>query len=93
MGRSRMTIRDSVRRYNARLANIVPPPREADCPPRPADGQCQCCPKNVGDPFNLVMHHSHETGEFVAWVCRGCNVRLSDRYMDELGQRKRKSGS
>jgi hypothetical protein len=75
--------RDHGRRQQARLYGYALPPREADCPPRPADNICQTCRRPAIR--RLVMHHNHDTGEFIAWCCDRCNTRMSARY-DDLGQ-------
>jgi hypothetical protein len=74
--------RDARRRANAVKRGHVPPPPEKDCPPRPADGRCQYCPKVLGDPLKLVMDHNHKTGAFCAWCCRRCNIKINDRMGD-----------
>jgi hypothetical protein len=79
-----MQVRDRARKIFAERNGYMPPPLEKDCPPRPADGLCQACHKPVR---KFVLHHSHTTGEFVAWVCHGCNVgALSDTHRDDFGQ-------
>jgi hypothetical protein len=74
--------RDHGRRQQARLYGYALPPRERDCPPRPADNICQTCQRPS---IRLVMHHNHDTGEFIAWVCDRCNTRMSKLY-DDFGQ-------
>jgi hypothetical protein len=81
--RYRVLIRESNRVAAARRGGFAPPPRESECPPRPADGRCQCCHK-VGK--RIVMHHSHDTGDFVAWACDRCNTQLSEYRIDDFGQ-------
>ena len=73
---SRVGARDSLRRSRARRGGFAPPPRECDCPPRPADGLCQCCQETIpGDrPGRFHMDHDHKTGGFRGWVCVGCNM-------------------
>jgi len=60
------------REAKARRKGYAPPPREVDCPPRPADGKCQSC-KRVRP---LVLDHDHFTGAFRGWTCRHCNVGI-----------------
>lgn len=57
------------RRRNAEYRKHAPPPHERDCPPRPANGDCQCC----GRTRKLCLDHDHETGEFRGWICDRCN--------------------
>ena len=59
--------RSTRRRQKADKGGYAPPPDERDCPPRPADGLCQCCKRKpdharFGD--TLVLDHDHQTGEF-----------------------------
>jgi hypothetical protein len=68
--------RDLVRRSNAIRRGHVPPPPEAECPPRPADGLCQYCRQ---PPARFVMDHNHRTGAFLAWCCTPCNNRITDK--------------
>jgi len=77
--------RDRARRGAAKRGGFLPPPPEAECPPRPADGLCETCGKSPA-PDILLMHHNHDTGEFVAWACARCNLVLSPRYRDDFGQ-------
>jgi hypothetical protein len=67
--------RDEVRRRRSRLGGYVAPPRERDCPPRPADGRCDCCLQLVpGDrPGRFHLDHDHVTGAFRGWTCHACN--------------------
>lgn len=58
------------------------PPPLSKCPPRPADGRCQVCHEPT---TRFDRHHNHETGEFIAWTCRRCNVRLN-KHMGEFGE-------
>ena len=50
-------------------------PREQDCPPRPANGNCQYCDRHVGVK-RLHLDHSHVTGRFRAWICNTCNLGI-----------------
>ena len=45
--------RDRMRAYGAKRDGYAPPPLERDCPPRPADGRCDCC---------LVLVPGHKPG-------------------------------
>lgn len=63
--------RDKSRAESARRNGWAAPPRERDCPPRPADGRCQGCDAITGKP--LMMDHCHVDGPFRAWVCQKCN--------------------
>ena len=75
--------RDDARRRAARDGGYVAAPRERDCPPRPANGKCQCCGKEAashrGKPpgvASLCMDHDHKTGIFRGWTCNSCNRAL-----------------
>ena len=69
----RMKMRDRARQYAADKYGHMPPPLEQDCPPRPADGCCQCCGEYVGID-KLVLDHDHQfIGEFLGWCCTACN--------------------
>ena len=59
----------------ARKYGYLPPPREKDCPPKPANGLCECCGERVK---RWHFDHCHETGAFRGWVCRSCNTRGDD---------------
>ena len=74
-----MRARDSARRFAARKHGYAEPPQEVDCPPRPADSQCQRC----GHLAALIMDHDHGTGHFRGWICYGCNIRV-EKADDEL---------
>ena len=63
---------DGVRRFQAKRDGYAPPPRECDCPPRPADNRCQCCHEVV----KLCLDHDHETGLFRGWICKPCNTGI-----------------
>jgi hypothetical protein len=69
---NREAARDRTRAYAAKRDGIAPPPLERDCPPRPADGRCDCCLQIVIGPFHL--DHDHVTGAFRAWACNTCNT-------------------
>lgn len=67
----RMERRDRARIQMATKNNHAPPPLEADCPPRPADGRCQCCGRRAA---RLVLDHDHKLfGDFLGWCCDSCN--------------------
>jgi len=60
--------RDQSRKQVARKGGYMPPPREKDCPPRPADGRCECCGAHVGRD-KLHLDHDHNLiGEFLGLV-------------------------
>lgn len=75
--------RSTARAGQARRKGIAAPPPEWDCPPRPADGKCQCCGGVAvsfrgappGQP-SLVLDHDHHTGAFRGWTCDPCNRGL-----------------
>ena len=69
--------REGVRESQAKSGNYAPPPKEADCPPRPEDGRCQMpgCRKFVGVK-KLHLDHDHKTGRFRGWLCTPCNRGL-----------------
>ena len=56
----------------AKEGNYARAPHERDCPPRPANSQCQCCSATA----KLMLDHDHATGQFRGWVCAGCNARI-----------------
>jgi Recombination endonuclease VII len=65
---------DAARVQQANRLGHMPPPPESECPPRPADGCCQCCGKEVGASL-LVLDHDHGfIGEFMGWCCQRCNT-------------------
>ena len=67
--------RDRVRRNQATFKGHAPPPLEKDCPPRPADGCCECCFKFFGAD-KLELDHDHVTGGFRGWICFHCNTSI-----------------
>lgn len=66
----------------AERKGFAPPPPEAECPPRPADGRCQAC----GQQRVLCLDHDHATGAFRGWLCHPCNLNdaFADVYCDSL---------
>lgn len=77
--RNPVATRDSVRRGMAlRFSRLAPPP-EAECPPRPPDGLCQCCGRpqtrrtRAGVIHKLALDHDGWTGKFRGWICHRCN--------------------
>jgi hypothetical protein len=68
--------RDRTRAHAAKRLGIAAPPLERDCPPRPADGRCDCCLVLVlsDNPGRFHLDHDHVTGAFRGWTCNGCNT-------------------
>jgi hypothetical protein len=62
--------RDFNRRWQAHRHGYSPPPPEKHCPPKPADGLCECCSAYTR---RLCLDHCHDTGAFRGWVCNSCN--------------------
>lgn len=63
-------LRNRWRRGHALRNGYVPPPDEADCPPRPKDDRCQlCCHTSQ----YLALDHCHASGAFRGWLCLSCN--------------------
>jgi hypothetical protein len=73
--------RDSMHKLAAKRGGYLPPPLEADCPPRPKNNLCQRCGKpnmRQGKRVLLVMDHDHDTGAFRMWACARCNHRAHE---------------
>jgi hypothetical protein len=72
--RRRLASREDSRIIAARKGKYMPPPREADCPPRPDGGRCQCCNARIRSKRGFHLDHCHRTGAFRGWVCNTCNT-------------------
>lgn len=40
--------------------------------------KCQICDNQIG----LVIHHNHKTGETIAILCQGCNMKVEDNELE-----------
>jgi len=74
--------RDAKAVTNARRRGYVPPRlREAECP-KPADGRCELCQREVllhrDGHSGWQRDHDHVTGYHRGWLCFRCNSMLGN---------------
>lgn len=52
---------------------------------KPRNGQCEGCDRRIGM-ANLRLHHCHECGAFISWLCDDCNLALTEHLIEHLPQ-------